>query len=160
MTFSNPNYSDALNAELEPIMEALFNLSQRKFTIAQQNELERCVEEKKYLENNYRRIKHKHGLFIDSNIISDDRDDRYGTYAPKITYTIGAGMHCLFKVAPENTESCYDLHEWLLRIKAISSKVAHDHEYSGLFYYFSTHKSAENFITKINTTLDKLFNKR
>ena len=55
----------------------------------------------------------------------------------------------------ENCESNYDVVERLKDNNVLSSKTSEDSEYCQFFAYFSTKKSAENFIKRLGTYIEK-----
>jgi len=55
----------------------------------------------------------------------------------------------------ENCESNYDIVERLQREKVLLPKTSEDSEYCQFFAYFSTKKSAENFIKRLGDYVNK-----
>ena len=55
----------------------------------------------------------------------------------------------------ENCESNYDVRERLIENKVLSTKTREDSEYCQFFAYFSTKKSAENFIKRLGNYIEK-----
>lgn len=146
--------------ELAPLNAKLTELRALKFGVNDFSQFERTKSDMESLRKRIANVNAKYGLFVDYNIINDDKDsspdERYGSFAPRVTYTIGAGMNPLFAFAPASCTSCYDLHYWLVKIGAVTARTKHDHEYSGLYYYLSSETSARAFIDRINKAMKKV----
>lgn len=150
------------DAELAPLFAKLRELKSQKFGVNEGLALSRSVAEIKAVRKRIAEVNAKYGIFLDYNIINDDKetapDERYGSFSPRVTYTIGAGMEALFAFAPSSCQSCYDLHEWLVKVGAVTARTKHDHEYSALYYYLSSQASAHAFIDRINNALKTVVN--
>ena len=144
-----------MDAKIAPYLEQIRALKSKTYTLGDVHSFERDAQMLKNIRTRITDIKAKAGEIVGYDCISDDKDDRYGCFSPKVTYTIGAGLHCLFKYAPSHLDSCYDLHEWLVKIGAVRKDTRNDHESGCLFYYLSSRKSAEAFIDRINKKVQK-----
>ncbi len=154
-------YTNELQAELAPYVRKMEELQNMKFSITDRN-IESTKHEYESVKNSINRIKMKHGIFVEPNAYNSDKaekpSDRYSTFRPNPTYTFG-DVGLVWDVAPSHLDSCYDMHDWLVKIGAISKTVSHDHESGGLFYYFRTEKAVQNAIARINRVVAKYYAK-
>lgn len=154
-------YTNALQAELAPYVQRLADLQNMKFSINDRG-IESAKSEYDSIKNKINRIKMKHGIFVEPNAYYSDKaekpSERYSTFRPNPTYTLG-NVGLVWDVAPSHLDSCYDMHDWLVKIGAMSKDVHQDHESGGLFYYFRTEKSVQSAIARINRAVAKYYAK-
>jgi hypothetical protein len=105
-----------------------------------------------------KQINQKLGVWVEPEIWND-ADDPYGTFKPKVTYTLGQCIiNGLRGVIPErySDDGAYGYDAWLTALGVVTDDIKSDHESGGLYYYFPSEEKALEFIGAINAKMVEL----